>query len=356
MKSVDIAVIGLGVYGSAAARAFAANGWRVLAVEQAPADEVPGASHGPVRMVRTDDPDGRGTASLAIESAAQWQALSHAGPEPLFRGVPGIFAGPKDGSTARTDQHLRITEDDPLLAGTVVPPGWAVTRNNGCGLLEARAAVLALRKQARELGAELVFGRAAEPTKVPPKGDAPMPIWVGGETVMAGQLLFCTGAWTVQLPEWARIPGLRAEPAPMQTAGFAGHSEILGKEAFYVFGDGDDRFCVMPLPSGKGLQFGHFSVPPDAVHQPEAIRRRDMAALRRYVPGLGETQEHTTIRASYTMPPDGSFVLRRVSARAATLVACSGVGFKFAPAITDRVVALFNGSGNAVAGLRVECW
>ncbi|WP_329213995.1 FAD-dependent oxidoreductase [Streptomyces sp. NBC_00683] len=356
MKSVDIAVIGLGVYGSAAARAFAANGWRVLAVEQAPADEVPGASHGPVRMVRTDDPDGRGTASLAIESAAQWRALSEAGPEPLFRGVPGIFAGPKDGSPTHTDQHLRITENDPLLAGAVVPAGWTVTRNNGCGLLEARAAVLALRKQARELGAELAFGRAAEPAEAPPTADAPMPIRVGGETVMAGQLLFCTGAWTLGLPEWARIPGLRAESAHMQTATFVGHSEIFGKEAFYVFGDGDDRFCAMPLPSGKGLQFGHFSLPGDVVPQPEMIRRRDMAALRRFVPGLGETQERTTVRASYTMPPDGSFVLRRVSARAATLVACSGVGFKFAPAITDRVVALFQGSGDPVAGLRVECW
>jgi glycine/D-amino acid oxidase-like deaminating enzyme len=97
------------------------------------------------------------------------------------------------------------------------------------------------------------------------------------------------------------------------------------------------------VPLGTGVQFGHFSAPPGASRmRPEELvretRRRDVAALRRLLPGLGRVRQHSTVQAHYTTPPNDGFVLRRVSPRIATLVACSGVGFKFAPAIARRVV------------------
>jgi sarcosine oxidase len=347
MKRVDIAIIGLGVYGSAAAGAFAAHGWKTLAVETAAADEVRGASRGPVRMVRTNVPGQKKLAGLAAASAGQWQALSGTLHRPLFQRVPGILAGPTPGGGEP------ITADDPILADVAIPGSWTVTRDNECGLLQACPAVLALRERAAAGGAELRFGRTADLGNEPP-ADSPAVLRVGRDRVAADRVLCCVGAWSPRLPRWARVPGLRIEPADMQIATFHRAPAAIRQDAFYIFGGTRDRFCAMPLASGDGVQFGHFASRIAGHAGP--TWRRDMAALRRYFPELGETRARTTIRSYYTIPPGGAFVLRKVSPHTATLAACSGIGFKFAPAIADQVVTVFEGGEPALAGLRVEDW
>ncbi|MGW3950435.1 FAD-dependent oxidoreductase [Streptomyces sp. NPDC004752] len=217
-----------------------------------------------------------------------------------------------------------------------------------------------LRDEAIAAGAELTFGHKAVLSGTHTRKDAPVTVRVGHEECKAEKVLVCAGAWSTELPDWARIPGLRVQPAYMQVATFSGGLSAPNEDAFYLIHDEADRFCAIPLGSGPGsrLQFGHFSLPA-AVHRMNAAELarvtwlRDIGTLRRHMPGLGEVTEWVTIPASYTMPPDGSFVLRWVSPRIATLVACSGVGFKFAPAIAGRVAAAFE--GHVVPnGVRVE--
>jgi glycine/D-amino acid oxidase-like deaminating enzyme len=336
MRPADLAIVGLGVQGSGAARAFAARGWRVVGIEQSPAGRVRGASSGPFRMVRTNDPARAELAGAAMESISQWRNLSDSRPEPFFRAVPGIFAEPGGDS------------DGVRVAGLAVPAGWTVTRHAGCGLLDAQAAVFALRDEAKANGAELLFGKKAILTG---RSGTSVLLRVGDQTVAADSVLFCVGAWTPELPASVRVAGLRVERAYMQVATFAGESGLFGADSFFVLRDGDDRFCVIPLPDGKSVQFGHYSA---VSSRDDRIWRRDIDALRRFAPDIGKVHRRTTVEACYTTPPDGAFVIRRASARLATLVACSGAGFKYAPAIADQVVAVFEGRAAVSDILRVE--
>ncbi|GAA2367467.1 NAD(P)/FAD-dependent oxidoreductase [Catellatospora methionotrophica] len=360
MTAVDVAVIGLGVYGSAVADALARCGRRVLAVEQSGADEVGGASQGPVRMLRTHDPDRPELDGLARRAARQWRALSAAQPSPLLRAVAGVFVRPPaarpllaaSGRPSLGSRDRSLPAGHPLRLPLAVPAGWEVAGSRGCGLLDARAAVLALRERARAHGATLLFGRRAElATRAP---EEPVRISVGDRRVTAARLLICVGAWSTGLPAWARVPGLRVEPTYMQVATFA--EAALGGSAYYVFGHGDERFCAIPLTSG-GLQFGHFAQPAAASSPPdraEASWRRDAAALARFVPDLGPALTRSTVAGCYSTPPGGAFTLRWASPYAATLVACSGVGFKYAPAVAELVVAALDQRLARRPGLRVE--
>ncbi|GAA2909466.1 hypothetical protein Acy02nite_89030 [Actinoplanes cyaneus] len=285
MTKVDIAVIGLGVYGSASAHALAATGRTILGIERAGEHELPGASAGPLRMVR----------GLPADALEQWHTLAPA----AFRALPAV-----DGSGASSHDG---------------------------GLLDAPAAVRALRARAVERGARLMFGETAQVT---PGGR----VLVGDHTVDAGQVLFCTGAWTATLPGWARIPGLRTERAVMQVASFP----AFPSHAFHLFGSDDERFCALPVDDHGTVQFGHWSTP--AGLDDAAIARRDLAALRRHFPALGAMRRHTSVRGAYTLPPGDRFVLRRSTAHTAALVACSGVGFKFAPQVAARVAAAYDGN------------
>jgi glycine/D-amino acid oxidase-like deaminating enzyme len=355
MRSTDVVVVGLGVHGSAVAREFAARGWRVLGVEQSPGDEVWGASCGPLRMVREHDPHRPWLTELAGESVEQWQLLS--GGQELFRRVSGVFVVTEEERQRKWLLSLeRVAFDDPLLVGLALEDGWEYARDRACGLLDARASVLALRDGARALGAELVFGQQVELGETRPTGGAPVRVRIGDEDVVADRVLVCAGAWSAEMPDWARVPGLSVEPSHMQLATFGDGPALLDHDVFYVFYQGDERFCA--IPRGPGWQFGHFSAPASAnlMHPAELVRetrRRDLAALRRFFPGLGDVRQLSTVRANYTAPPDDALVLWWASPQVASLVACSGVGFKFAPAIARRVVAACEGHEVPRDGLRV---
>ncbi|KAB8161720.1 FAD-dependent oxidoreductase [Streptomyces sp. 3MP-14] len=337
MRRADVVVVGLGVHGSAVSAELAARGRRVVGVERSGADQVWGASQGPVRMVRENDAQRPWLAPLARESVERWRRLSGPDGRAVLRRVPAVLRGPADAA------------------------GPAAGSDPDAGLLDARASVLALRESAVERGAELLFGRHAGLAARRPVGPGPARLRVGGEDVAADLVLLCAGAWSAHHPGWARLPGLRVEPAPMQLATFEGAGDPSVRDAFHLFAEGDERFCVVPLGAGGRLQFGHFSAPASVAHVgaleiARESRRRDLAALRRHFPALGRIGEHTTVQGRHTLSPDGSFVLRWVAPRVATLVACSGIGFKFAPAIARRVAAAVCGERGPLDGVRVERW
>ena len=265
MKSIDVAVIGLGVYGSAVARAMARHGWRVLGLEESRADEVTAASAGPLRMVRTDHPGYPRLSELASASIENWKTLSTFNRAPIFQPTPGVFAESSQDRQAsvgtQSCAERELASDDPLLAAIALPPKWRVLRPEGCGVLDARPSVLALREEARAYGAELMFGRRIAVPEALPAAGSPVRLHVGRESVRAERLLLCVGSRSVGLPQWARIPGLRVEPAYTQVASFAEASVVVGREVFYVMARGDDRFCVLPLPKRNRLQFWHLEQP-----------------------------------------------------------------------------------------------
>ncbi|MGY5060711.1 NAD(P)/FAD-dependent oxidoreductase [Streptomyces sp. 900105755] len=356
MRSIDVVIMGLGVHGSAAARELAARGHRVLGVEPSAARAVTGASRGPLRMLREADPSRPELNALAQESAARWRqrdpAFTGTSEAGFFRSAVGVLITPSrdaDRWVGRAGDRLReIAPGDALLAGLALGRDRIAMADDRCALLDAGAAVRSLRSEAAELGAELRFGSRIRLAPEPPTGHGRLRVRVldggdpEGEDVTAERLLVCVGARTRELPAWAGVPGLRIEPAPMQIARFASPPLDPRRPRFHITHEGDDRFCLIPMAGGD-VQFGHFEQPAGVVDPMTASRARDLAALRRYLPGTGPLRRLTTVPACYTAPPAGDFVLRWGTPRTATLVACSGVGFKFAPAVAVRVAAALEG-------------
>ena len=365
-RNADIIIIGLGVYGSAVARELAARGWRVVGVEQSPAHLLWGASRGPIRIVRESDPDRPWMAPLARESIELWRTLEKTADRPLFRATRGIVAWPDEEIAApekQTLDWLRALEpaavDDPLLAGLDLARGWKTAVDGASGLLDSRASVMALRTDAADRGARLLFDRQVELSGLQPAASG-VTIRAGEEILFADKLLICAGAWAAGLPAWAGFPGLHVEPAAVNVATIQDDTPApLDANDFLVLYGSDHRFCVLPSADGRTLQFGHFALPVTAAESASGdlkhvIRRRDLAALRRCFPALGRLRRHSTFEGRYAVPPSGSFVLRWGSPSVATLVACSGVGFKFAPAIARRAALTLEGGEVPDSELRVE--
>ncbi|MFK3978775.1 NAD(P)/FAD-dependent oxidoreductase [Micromonospora sp. NPDC050397] len=349
METFDVVVVGLGVHGSATARELAMRGLRVLGVEQSPETEVWGASCGPARMVREVDVHRPKLTALAIESVARWNELSLGRTTAILRPVTGIFVGidqpaPGQGLT----EHLApVSPDSPWLIG-LTDERRDVLADLRCGLLDAPLGVRALRSEARGAGADLVFGRKAVLT-APSKDGRPVTVRVGSTVVRAEQVLICTGAWAAEGPAWAR-PDLRVVPAFMQVATWSGGLGGLSPDCFYVFYETGQMFCVIPLVDGQRLQFGHFSLPVDAEDMSAAALARatwlrDSAVLRRYVPNIGHPVRMETVHAAYSFPPADEFALRWLAPGIATLTACSGVGFKYAPSVAARVASVLGQRG-----------
>jgi sarcosine oxidase len=359
MTSIDVIIIGLGVHGSACARELASCGLRVVGVDALASGVVGGASRGPARMFRVMH-DKRELVPLALESMRLWEELARSGRRPLYRPARRILIGPADQPELAEVGRAgtRLARDDTTLARLALPSDWVAFADDDAGLLDAPACVLSLREAATVAGAKLLFGARASLPDAPP-GPSPVRVRVGPRELSADLALICVGAGMVQLPAWAQPPGLRIEPAHMHVARFAADPVPLGADAFYIIHGESGPFCTIPLGTRQGVQFGHFSPPPGAaglsVREASAVTwRRDLEALRRYLPGLGRIRQRRTVRAAYTMSADGSFVLRWVAPRVATLSACSGIGFKFAPALAKRVVAALIGTGGTQDALRVE--
>jgi glycine/D-amino acid oxidase-like deaminating enzyme len=364
MNDFDIVIVGLGVHGSACAREFAEQGWRVLGVDCSRAGEVVGASVGPTRMVREIDPHHPRLTPLAIESVERWKRLRWSGGRSPFQQSAGVFIGGPKQELMPADNYSnksieKVTVDHPLLGGLALESDCDVIVDRRCGLLTARSSVLALRYEARYLGAEFVFGVEVQLRNVRSAGRSRVIVRLGNEEVYTSRLLICVGPWSVKLPGWTQIPGVETEPGYMQTAMFREGTGMLGEGAFYVIYDGPDRFCIISFANGNSLQFGHFCLPESSAFMgpaqlAEASWNRDVDRLRSVAPRLGNIAKRATIAAAYTLPPGEDFVLGWVAPHVATLVACSRVGFKFAPAVATRVVTAICGGDGPTAGLRVE--
>ena len=71
----------------------------------------------------------------------------------------------------------------------------------------------------------------------------------------------------------------------------------------------------------------------------EIGRRRVIRYVTERIPGL-DPKPVTELTCLYTMTPDSHFFVERVGPRLVVGSACSGHGFKFAPAIGKRLAAL----------------
>ncbi|MFL5759554.1 MAG: N-methyl-L-tryptophan oxidase [Thermomicrobiales bacterium] len=360
-RLVDIAVIGGGVMGCAAAYHLARDGHRVLLFERFAVGHDRGSSHGPSRIIRLAY-DGADYVRLAETSYALWRELEAESGESLLHPMGGLDFGSPDSHLLA---GIRATYDalgvpyDSLNRAEIVrrfpqfnPPEDAVGYfQPDYAILAADRCVATLATQARQRGATI---REHEPVQAITPTASGVRLQTAQGVYSADRVILTAGSWTRPL---LRQLGL---DLPLSVT-----NEVI---AFYrpsdpaAYAPGRFPLFVQHFPGttsiGSGFPlFNHEGVKlmldrtgpvVDPDDPDRGVDTGGLDLLRAYVaeilPALGDDIIET-VTCRYTMTPDEDFILDRHPSYPQVLIAspCSGHGFKFAVAI-----------GRIVAGLAID--
>ncbi len=333
--SYDVAVIGLGVMGSAAAWRLARRGLKVVGLEQfAPAHDR-GSSHGKSRVIRQayfEHPD---YVPLVLRAYELWRELEKETGRELLLKTGGLMIGPPESPIVRGSLESARVHSIPhrLLAAEDLRRRFPFMRFGErdvaveefeAGVLFPEEAVLAFQERARALGAELRFGVKAA------IGDPAAP-----------KVVVTAGPWA---GEFAPALPLRVERLVMFW--FDPVSDG-GRIPLFIWDYEGRPFYAVPDVRGHGVKTGFYHTgvfaSPDGVRR--EVREDEVAEIRsvlaRAIPALDGKLRATAV-CLYTNTPDAHFAIGALPGRPDVVIAspCSGHGFKFAPVIGEILADL----------------
>jgi sarcosine oxidase len=317
---IGVAVVGAGVMGSATAWALAERGADVTLYEQFDPGHTRGSSHGRTRIFRLAYPEAHWVA-LAEEALAGWRELERQTGETLLdlHGLIELCTAREATSAnvlaARRIEHRFLREDEVRARGVAVPSGWAALWQPDAGVVLADRALAAFRS-----GTPVVHRRVETL-----------------DDVDADVVVVTAGPWVKTL-----VPDVRVRVTRETVAFFAREGEPMpsivelddktGLHAMYALHD--------PLFGLKaGAHHAGHEADPDVEEAADPVLVDRIAAwVRERFPGVDPTPVASE-SCLYTSTDDESFVLER---RGPLVIgsACSGHGFKFAPAVGRRLAGL----------------
>lgn len=326
---VEVAVVGAGVIGLAAARALARAGRDVLVLEQFELGHRLGSSHGGSRIIRLSYPDVRWV-RLAQESYPLWRELETEFGRPLLELRGTLNLGdwePNRDALAACDvgfEVLDAAEIERRFPLRIEAGASGLFQEDG-GIVYADLALEALLASASEAGAEV-----RESARVESVEEEPDSVLVGG--VRARIVVVTAGAWA------PKLFGLDATPT-RETVSYYALAEPVPSVIDTTVGPAHGYALGAPVDRLKaGLHKSGPAIDPDEPGGPDAeVAERTAAWLSRRFRELGDPISLET--CLYTLRENDEFLLER-RGRVVVGSACSGHGFKFAPVIGTRLAAL----------------
>ncbi len=347
----DAVVVGLGAMGTAAAEALARRGRSVLALERFEPGHANGSSHGESRFIRRTYSEGEVYRPLLEAAFDAWAAAERRAGRRFFHAVGGLDISRGDDTIF--DDALRSAESagvrhevyedaaffDRFPAFGFDGPVRAVFAP-GSGFLECDAALAWLRRSAQDAGAELRGRRTVRGWRV--DGDAVTVTTDAGDH-RARKLILAAGPWTSRL-----LPALAGRlDVERQVVGYFSPADPIlfrpDRLPIFQIGHAGARWYGSPAFSAVGVKFAKFhhagergpamidGRPPDA--DDEALIRAGLRAVLPAADGPPLAMES----CRFTLAPGGRlrFGPWPDQPRVIVVAACSGHGFKFAPAIGD---------------------
>jgi sarcosine oxidase len=322
-----VAVVGAGIMGSATAYALARDGHDVVLYEQFEVGHSRGSSHGRSRIVRLAYPDVE-FVELAVESFAGWRELEReAGVELLeLNGLLELVEEEAQGSSAALNaagaEYELLTPEAARSRWPVgVPDGWTALYQPEAGIVRADLAHRALVDRALAHGVQL-----RENTRIDSLDD-----------VDAEAVVLTAGPWVLRFfPELPvkvtreTVAYFRREGQPLPSV--VQLDPVTRGHALYSLHD--------PVHGLKaGAHHAGVVADPDADGEPEpALVERVAEWVSRTYPDADPNPvgAETCI---YTTTADEGFILER-RGRIVIGSPCSGHGFKFAPAVGNRLARM----------------
>jgi monomeric sarcosine oxidase len=323
----DVAVVGAGIMGSAAAYALARDGHDVTLLEQFQIGHTRGSSHGRSRIVRLAYPELE-FVELAKESFTGWRELEReTGIELLeLNGLLELVDDLAQGSSEALDAAGADYELVPAEAARErwpvgVPDGWTALFQPEAGIVRADLAHRAFVDRAVALGVRL-----HEHTRVESLDD-----------VDAEAVVLTAGPWVLQFFPDLPVRTTRETVAYFRRSGDPLPSvvqldPVTRGHAMYSLHD--------PVHGLKaGAHHAGAEVGPDADGGPDDVLVERIAQwVARTYPDA-ESEPVAAETCMYTTTADEHFILER-RGRVVIGSPCSGHGFKFAPAIGRRLAGM----------------
>lgn len=352
MEEFEVAVVGMGAAGSAAAYHLARRGAKVVAFEQYELGHVRGASHDTSRIVRTSygAPE---YVRLAQSAYRDWADLEAESGEHLLTVTGGVVFIPTDGPYSAADFVSALDAcgvDHELLSPAEVTARWPQFRipegvetvyTADSGIAHAARTVATLQMRARVHGADIRDRTAV--TALEPDADGVVVRTSAGD-VRAAKVVVAADAWTNTLlePLGAAIPldVMQEQVTYFRPADAAAYDATRfpvwiweDVECYYGF----PAFGEPTVKAARDVSENRMT-PAERTFVPSP---RLTAQLDGFVHGLipDAGPELRTVTCQYALTPDRRFVLSPLAAHPDIIVGLTaGHGFKFTPAI-GRILA-----------------
>jgi sarcosine oxidase len=346
MEDVEIAIIGGGAVGLAAAWRLAAAGREVLLIERFDLGHDRGSSHGPTRIFRFayDMPD---YVRMAQAALPLWRELEQSSGKELLRITGGLDVG--------NDTYLKALETALTKCGAAAERldagarkkrfGWLEAGDEPAvyspdtGVLAAARALEAMASAARAGGAEIRERAPVEQIDV--QDDAVTLDIAGekGEEIRARRCIVAAGAWARPLLAQLSIP-LPVTVTREQVFYFHAPDDVVP----FIYRGDIDRYGVPAFAGAPGVKVAEHGTgertsadgrSDDMDPEGEA---RVAEFVERVLPGF-DSEPVAFETCLYTTTPDEDFVL---DTRGPIVIAsaCSGHGFKFAPIVGEILACM----------------
>jgi sarcosine oxidase len=312
--------------GCATAWALTERGADVTVLEQFELEHTCGSSHGRTRIVRVAYPE-PDWVRLAEEAMSGWRELETQSGEELLGlyGLVEVASSPELTSASALDAcglgYRLLDGDEARRLGVALPEGWAALHQPEAGVVRADLARRAFLDVAVSRGARVETGRRV----------------VSPDAVDADVVVVTAGAWVTDFVPDLPVSVTRETIAYFHREGPPSPSVVeLNEEtrghAMYALRD--------PVHGLKaGAHHAGTETDPNEDGEPDAaIVERISSWVRERLPDA-DPQPVGAETCIYTSTADESFVLER-RGRLVVGSACSGHGFKFAPAVGRRLTGL----------------
>jgi glycine/D-amino acid oxidase-like deaminating enzyme len=358
MRSCDVAVVGLGLMGSAALDALLNAGVDALGFDAIGPGDNRGSSHGSCRIFRRFNFENENYTELSDAALAGWKRLEADSGETILIPSPVLEAGRPGSAMVAASRAATIAkgQQDPAWSATAanrefpafaLPADWDVVVQDGGAILKAEVALKLMRSRAgRHVFPEAAW-IACRPDGVLVRSKT--------EQVLAQRAILALGPWLGRtLPEIASVLEVTRQavgwfrPARPETV-LPGRFPLFILErgpddVVYGFPDFEARGVkAAPHNHGPKVDADAWGPPPtDAELQPVGD------ALAALVPGAaGPIVDRSICLYTNTLPADrrpdegGEFIIDRwPNSRLIVASPCSGHGAKFAPAIGEKLARL----------------
>ena len=256
-SKAHIAVIGAGVFGAWTAHHLLRAGHRVTLVDQLGPAHSRASSGGESRLIRAAYGKDAIYTRMALDSLAQWQALSAISGRPIFIPAGILFFFQKEESylTDSVAAHRQLNLPSELLTSNEMKRRFPMIDFDGVeaglfepsfGALMARRAVQSLVEQFVRDGGAYLRGAALPPARSSQSLDAVE--LTSGERIQADRFVFALGPWLAKF--FPALLGRRIVPTRQE-------------EFFFAPPAGDRRFLADAMPGWADFNGGdmHYGLP-----------------------------------------------------------------------------------------------